>query len=136
MPFRVKFSSMSESTQTLQANLCYVKRCSCVVFSLKARRKDLINRHESLPPPHPPSPSVPPNDVKRILAGFCCPAQGVHISCIQIQHFFRREEQWGVGWRSGGCGERTVGLFVKSFLPAFKEKNNTGTSFHITQGDL
>ena len=26
---------MSESTQTLQADLCYVKRCSCVVFSIK-----------------------------------------------------------------------------------------------------
>ena len=49
-------------------------------FSLKAERKDLTNRHESLPPP---PPSVPPNDVKRILAGFCCVAQGVHISCIQ-----------------------------------------------------
>ena len=38
-------------------------------FSLKARRKDLTNRHESQPPPSPP-PSVPPNDVKRILAVF------------------------------------------------------------------
>ena len=56
VPFRVKFSSMSESTQTSQADLCHVKRCSCVVFSLK----DLTNRHESLPPPPPPPhpPSV------------------------------------------------------------------------------
>ena len=51
VPFQVKFSSMSESSQTLQADLCYVKRCSCVVFSLKAGRKDLTNRHESLRPP-------------------------------------------------------------------------------------
>ena len=32
VPFRVKFSSTSESTQTSQADLCNVKRCSCVVF--------------------------------------------------------------------------------------------------------
>ena len=31
--------------------------------------------------------------------------------------------------------ERTSGLFVKSFLPAFRE-NNTGTSFHITRVGL
>ena len=30
---------MSESTRTSQADLCYVKRCSCVVFSLQADRK-------------------------------------------------------------------------------------------------
>ena len=30
-------------------------------------------------------------------------------------------------------GDRTVGLFVKSFLPALREKNNTGTSFPIDQ---
>ena len=54
VPFRMKFSSMSESTQTSQADLCDVKRCSCVVFSLKAGRKDLTNRHKSLP--HPPLP--------------------------------------------------------------------------------
>ena len=42
----------------------YVKRCSRVVFSYKQRETDLTNRHESLPPPpYPPSPSVPPNDV-------------------------------------------------------------------------
>ena len=48
VPFRVKFSSMSEFTQTLQADLCDVKRCSCVVFSLKAWRKDLTNRPKVL----------------------------------------------------------------------------------------
>ena len=82
VPFRMKFSSMSESTQTSQADLCDVKRCSCVFFSVKAGRKDLTNRHKSQPPP--PSPSVRPNDIKRILAGFCRVPQGVHISCIQI----------------------------------------------------
>ena len=56
-PFQVKFSSTSESIQTLQADLCYVKRCSCVVFSLKVRRKDLTNMHKSQPPP--PLPLCP-----------------------------------------------------------------------------
>ena len=37
----------------------------------------------------------------------------------------------GEGW-----GERTLDLFVKSFLPAFRKKNNTGTSFQITQVGL
>ena len=68
VPFRVKFSSMSESTQTLQADLCYVKRCSCVVFSLKRR----------------------------------------------------------------GVGERTLGLFVKSFLPAFRGKQHRNIFSHHT----
>ena len=69
---------------------------------------------------HPHSPSVPPTDVKGILAVFCRLAHGVHILCIQIQHFFRREEQWGV------CveGEKTLGLFVKSFLPNFRGKQH------------
>ena len=36
----------------------------------------------------------------------------------------------------GGWGDRTLGLFVNSFLPALREKNNTGTSFHMTQVGL
>ena len=107
VPLRVKFSSMSES-KTSQADLCYVKRCSCVVFSLKAQRKST---------PHPIPPSL-------------------HISFIQIQHFFRREEQWGVGCVCGGgggwWGERTLGLFVKSFLPAFTEKQHRNICSHHT----
>ena len=177
---------MSESTQTLQADLCYMKRCSCVVFSLQAGRKDLThrpkvllpspppaqtqnvgqtqnhhsaeksqmlfakftpaplinvdhsfrlfgnvvisclanivhwkgkgrgtNRHKSLPPP--PSPSVPLNDVGRILAVFCGVAQGARISCIQIQHFFRREEQLGGGGVGWG-GERELSACVSSLF--------------------
>ena len=86
---------MSESTQTSQADLCDVKRCSCVVFSLKPLRKDLTNRHKSLPLPHPP-PSVPADYVKRILAVFCRVA---HISCIQILYPFFQE-----GGAIGGQG--------------------------------
>ena len=44
---------MSESTQTSQAALCDVRRCSCVVFPLKPLRKDLKKRHKSPPPPPP-----------------------------------------------------------------------------------
>ena len=68
---------------------CYVKICSCVVFPPKTREKRFYKQARKSIPPPTPSPSVPPNDVKRILAGFCRVAQGVHISCIQIQHFFR-----------------------------------------------
>ena len=38
---RLKFSSMSESTQTLQADMFDVKRCSCVVFFPKTTEKRL-----------------------------------------------------------------------------------------------
>ena len=33
--------------------------------------------------------------------------------------FFQEERS---NWGGGGVGERTLGLFVKSFLPAFREK--------------
>ena len=85
-------SSISESTQTSQADLWYVKRCSCVVFSLKAQRKSS---------PHPIPPSL-------------------HISFIQIQHFFSREEQWGGGGGCGGVGGGVGGEGVvgtKNFRP-------------------
>ena len=51
---RVKFSSMPESAQTLQANPSYVKRCACVVFSLQAGVKDVTHKHTPPPPPSPP----------------------------------------------------------------------------------
>ena len=108
-----------------------MKRCSCVVFSLKPLRKDLTNKSLSPPPPPhphpPPSPSVPQNDVKKILAVFCRVARGFHISCIQIQHFSGGKEQLE-GGGGGGEREKTLGLFVG--------KNNTGTSFQITQVGL
>ena len=55
---------LSESTQISRADLCDLKRCSCVVFFLKAGRKDLTNRPEVLfqpPPPPPPTTAPPPN---------------------------------------------------------------------------
>ena len=49
---------MSESTRTSQADLCYVKRCCCVVFSLQAGRKTsgetILQTHPCPPPPPPP----------------------------------------------------------------------------------
>ena len=133
-----KFSSMPESTQTLQADLCYVKRCSCVVFFLKPQRKDLTNRHESLPPPPPPSPSVPPNNVKRILAVFLPCSTWYAYLVYPNSAFFQEGGAMGcvcvcVGG-GGGWGDRTLGLFIKSFLPASRGKK--GTSFHITQVSL
>ena len=109
---------MSGSTQTLQADLCYVKRCSCVVFSLKAWRKDK-QAQKSTPTPPPPSPSVPPNDVKRILAVFLPCSTGSPYLIYQSSAFF---QEGGAIGRGGGGGDRTLGLFVKSFLPAFREK--------------
>ena len=93
-------------------------------FPPKTTERRLAKQGQKSTPTPLPSPSVHPNDVKRILAIFCCVAQGVHISCIQIHHFFRRKGAiggLGVGG-GGGMWERTLGLFVKSFLPAFKEK--------------
>ena len=87
---------MSESTQTSEADLCDVKRCSCVVFALKPQRKDLTNRHKSLPHPSPLSPCAPV---------FCRVARGFHISCMQIQHFSGWKEQLGVGGGGGGGRE-------------------------------
>ena len=49
---------MSESTQTSQAALCDVRRCSCVVFPLKPLRKDLKKGIKVHPPP-PPLPLCP-----------------------------------------------------------------------------
>ena len=36
----------------------------------------------------------------------------------------------------GGGGDRTLGLFVKSFLPALREKTTQEHLFHITQVSL
>ena len=86
-------------------------------FSLKAQRKDLTNRHKSLPPP--PPPSVPPNDVKRILAVFLLCSTGFPYLVYPNSAFFSGGRSNGGG---GGGGDRTLGLFVKSFLAAFGEK--------------
>ena len=69
----------------------------CCFFPKTTEKRLDKEAQKSTQPPPPSSPSVPPNDVKRILAVFCHVAQGVH-----IQHFFRREEQFGGG---GGGGE-------------------------------
>ena len=122
--FRIHPNSASRPVWCEKMFLC------CCFFPPKPPRKDLTNRHKSLPPPPPPSYPVPLIDVKTVLAVFCRLALGVHISCIQIQHFLRREEQGGGG--GGGENFRPT-VFVKSFLPALREKNNTGTSFHVIQ---
>ena len=40
------------------------------------------------------------------------------------------KKQWGEG--GGGWRERTLGLFVKSFLPAFREKQHRNIFSHHT----
>ena len=42
------------------------------------------------------------------------------------------KKQWGGGGGGGGLGERTLGLFVKSFLPAFKGKQHRNIFSHHT----
>ena len=104
---------------------CVMWKDVAVLFSPKTAEKRLEKQAQTSTPTPLPPPSMPENDVKRILAGFCRVAQGFHISCIQIQHFSGGKEQLeggggGVkGW--GRWGERTLDLFVKSFLPAFRE---------------
>ena len=84
----------------------------------------------------PPPTEVPPNGVKRNLAVLL---SSTWCSYVQIQHSFRREEQWGGGgggWGGGwGLRERTSAC-VSSLFSLLVGKNNTGTSFHITQVGL
>ena len=52
----------------------------------------------------PPPPSVPQNDVNRILAVFLpCSSVARHISCIQILHFWGGKEQLGGGGGVSVC---------------------------------
>ena len=77
-------------------------------FSLKAGRKDLTNRPKvlSLPPPPPPPHFF-----------FCRVAQGFSYLVYPNSAFFTRKGAIGEWGR-----KRTSGLFVKSFLPAFRKK--------------
>ena len=115
VPIRVKFSSMSESIQTSQADLCDVKRCSCVVFFPKSTEKRLdkqARKSSPIPPPPPPLYLCAPEWCSKNLSRF--------LPC------------------STGCPylvyprERTLGLFVKSFLPAFREKQHRNIFSHHT----
>ena len=132
VPFWVKFSSMSESTQTSQADLCYVKRCSCVFFFLKARRKDLTYRHESLLPP--PLPLCPWMMLKNLSSFLAC-RTGCPLSRLsKFSNFSGGRSNGGGG--GGGGGGRGKTLVCRVFSPCFLGKNNTGTSFHITRVSL
>ena len=95
-----------------------------LVFFLKAGRKDLKNRPEvlSLPPPPPPPPLHPiePFPVKNAEFGYT----RYEKPCATWQKT--------VGWGVGGWGERTSGLFVKSFLPAFRAKQHRNIFSHHT----
>ena len=94
--------------------LCY--------FSLKAGRKDLTNRPKVLSPhPHP--------------TVFWHVAQGFSYLVYPNSAFFRRKGAIG-GLGGGGGGERTAGLFVKSFLPAFRKKKQHRNIFSSHTGRL
>ena len=80
----------------------------------------------------PLSSSVPPNDVKRILAVFCLPVQGVHISQSKFSTFSGGRNNG----RGGGGGEVDFRACLSSLFSVLLGKNNTGTSFHITQDGL
>ena len=88
-------------------------------FSLKAGRKDLTNRPKVLSS-HPPPP--PPHCFFPCSTGFL-------ISRIQIQHFSGGKEQLG----GGGGVERELQACLSSLFFLLLGKNNTGTSFQITQ---
>ena len=107
---------MSESTQTSRADLCDLKRYTCVVFP-KSRKKRLDKHAWSslfpTPPPPPLNCSFPPE--KCWIFGYR--------RCAKP----RASRQKTVGW-----GERTLGLFVKSFLPAFREKQHRNICSHHT----
>ena len=79
-------------------------------FSLKAGRKDLTNRPKVLSP-HPRTPTV----------FFLLCSTGFLISRVSKFSIFQEERS---NWGGGGGGERTLGLFVKSILPAFWKKQH------------
>ena len=103
-----------------------MKRYSCVVFSLKAGRKDLKNIH--FPPPTPPPP---PTHCSSLLKKCWIWIHEIWTPCAGRQKTAKILLNH-LGAYSGG---RLSCLFVESFLPAFREKNNTGTS-HTTQVGL
>ena len=89
-----------------------VKMFLCCFF-LKAGRKDLTNRPKVLSS-HPLPPPPPPR--------FLPCSTGFLISRVSKFSIFQEERSnWGGG---GGGEERTSGLFVKSFLPAFRKKQH------------
>ena len=132
MPFRLKFSSMSESTQTSQADLCYLKTCSRFLFVclfVCAGRKDK-HRPTVLPLPPPPHCSSllkkKVNLDTRDMDTLCYTANVLRFFNIIQEH--RGRGGWGVG--------RLSCLFVKCFLPDFREKQQHRNIFSHHTGRL
>ena len=104
---------MSESTQTSWAHLCDLKRCSCVVFFLKQEEKTWQTGLKfSLPTPPPPPPHTHTHPHRLLLSTYTRDMRN------PVLH--------------GKKHERTLGLFVKSFLPAFREKQHRNIFSHHT----
>ena len=94
-----------------------------LLFFLKAGGKDLTNRPEVLSshsPPPPPPPPIAPFLLKNAEFGYT------------RYEKTRATRQKTVGWGGGEWRERTLGLFVKSFLPAFREKQHRNIFSHHT----
>ena len=112
-----EFSSMSESTQTLQADPSYVKRRSCVVFPYKPLEKTWQGGMKVHPPTPPLFLSLCPRMTLKELSIFWPFSTG----CSYVAHPNPTLFQEG-GPGGGGCGVgggRTLGLYVKS------DKNKT-----------
>ena len=90
-----------------------------MLFFPKSSEKRLDKQAQKFTPP--PPPSVPPNDVKRILAVFLLCSTGFPYLVYPNSAFFSGGRSNGGGGGGGGA-DRTLGLFVKSFLAAFGEK--------------
>ena len=92
-------------------------------FSLKAGTIDLTNRPKVLSLHHPTTPPPPP------------PPQFLLSSWKMLNldtRDMRNPVLHGKKQSGGGWGERTLGLFVKSFLPAFREKQHRNIFSHHT----
>ena len=97
-------SCMSESTQTSQADLCDVKRCSLKPFFPKTTEKRLDKQAQKFTP----LPPAPQNDVKRFLAVFCRVSWDFAYLVYPNSAFFRGN---GANWGGGGGGGGQLAKF-------------------------
>ena len=108
----------------LRKPTCVMWKDVPVVFSQEPLRKDLTNRHKSLPPS-----LCAPEWCWKNLSSFLLCSTGFLISRVSKFSIFQEERSnWVGGWVGvwgGGGGDWTLGLFLKSFLPAFREKQHS-----------
>ena len=105
------------STQTSQANLCHVKRCSCVIFFPQSREKRL----PPPPPPPPPPPRIAPPSWKNAEFGY-----------TRYGHPVLHSKKTAKILLTSFGGTEGGGLTFKSFLRAFREKQHRIIFSHNT----